>query len=93
VKPWAGSQNTSALPQEIVDPGYPVTSVAEGIVVLIARINIEGAVIGVEKFSGDAVLFNHAQTALKRWKFSPARISNKPVNSTAYVVISFVRPT
>ena len=93
VQPWAGSPNISALPQEIVDPGYPPTSVAEGILVLTLRINTEGNVIGVEKFSGEAVLFEQARLALKNWKFSSARIANKPVSSTAYVVISFVRPT
>ncbi len=93
VKPWARGLNTSALPQEIVDPGYPAASVAKGVVILAARINTDGVVIGVEKVSGDTAFFEQSQLALKSWKFSPARISNKAVNSTAYVVISFVRPT
>jgi hypothetical protein len=93
VKPWAGSPTTSALPQEIVDPGYPPTAVAEGLLVAVLRINSDGKVIGVEKFSGEAVFFEQSQTALKNWKFSPARIANQPVSSSAYVVISFVRPT
>jgi Gram-negative bacterial TonB protein C-terminal len=93
VKRWAGSPDTSALPQEIVDPGYPPAAVAEGTVVLLAKINADGIVIGVEKFSGDAALFDQSQIALKKWKFSPARIANKPVSSSAYVVISFIRPT
>jgi hypothetical protein len=93
VKPWAGSANTSALPQEVVDPGYPSAVAAEGTVVLAARIDSEGRVIGVEKFNGDAALFEQSQIAVKNWRFSPARIANRPVSSTAYVVISFVRPT
>ena len=93
VKPWAPGQNTSALPQQVVDPGYPMTSTAEGIVTLAVRIDTEGAVIGVERVSGDAALFEQSQIALKSWKFSPARVANNAVNSTAYVVISFVRPT
>jgi Gram-negative bacterial TonB protein C-terminal len=93
VRPWAGSPNTSALPQELVDPGYPPAASVEGTVVLVARINADGNVIGVEKFSGDAALFAQSQIALKKWKFSPARIADKPVSSSAYVVISFVKPT
>ena len=93
VKPWGRGLDTSALPQEIVDPGYPVTSVAEGVVILAAKINTEGTVTDVEKVSGDAALAEQSRLALKNWKFSPARISAKPVNSTAFVVISFVRPT
>jgi hypothetical protein len=93
IKPRTGTANTSALPQDIVDPGYPAASAAEGTVVLVVRIDAEGRVIGVEKFSGDAGLFEQSQIALKNWKFSAARIANRPVSSTAYVVISFVRPT
>jgi hypothetical protein len=93
VKPWAGSPNTSALPKEIVDPGYPPAAVAEGILIVVLRIGPEGNVIGIEKFSGEAVFFEQSQNALKNWRFSPARIANQPVTSSAYVVISFVRPT
>jgi len=92
-KPWTGSPNTSALPQEIVDPGYPPTAVADGILIVVLRIGPEGNVIGIEKFSGEAVFFEQSQNALKNWRFSPARIANQPVTSSAYVVISFVRPT
>jgi TonB-like protein len=93
VKPFAGGQNTSALPRQIVDPGYPPTSVAEGILVMNVKVDADGNVTGVEKFSGEGALFEHSQPALKKWKFSPARVANKPVSSRAYVVISFVRPT
>ena len=93
VRPYADSKTTSALPQEITDTGYPAGTDIEGVVIMAARINAEGGVIGVEKFSGQTALFNQAQAAVRAWKFSPARISGKPVSSTAYVVISFVRPT
>lgn len=93
VKPWRDPANTSALPQEVVDPGYRSAAAEEGTVVLVVRIDAEGRVIGVEKFSGDAALFEQSQIAVKNWKFSPARIANRPVSCTAYVVISFVRPT
>jgi len=93
VKPWAGATNTSALPQEIVDPGYPPMSVAEGTLIAILRISADGKVISVEKFSGEAIFFEQSENALKNWKFSPARISNKPTSPSVYVVISFVRPT
>jgi hypothetical protein len=43
-------------------------AVAEGVVILVARINTEGIVIGVEKISGDAALFEQSQLALKSWK-------------------------
>ena len=93
VRPLTGSPNTSALPQEIVDPGYPPRTVAEGVLIVMLRVDSDGKVIGVEKFSGEAVFFEQSQNALKDWKFSPARIANQPVSSSAYVVISFVRPT
>ena len=93
VKAGSRGPNSSAVPQEIVDPGYPMISTAQGAVILAVKISAAGAVTGVEAISGDSSLAEHSQQALKNWTFSPARISAKAVSSTAYVVISFVRPT
>jgi len=61
--------------------------------ILAVKISAAGAVTGVETISGDAALAGQSQQAVKNWRFSPARTSGKEVSSTAYVVISFVRPT
>jgi hypothetical protein len=93
IKPGSRGPDSSAIPQEIVDPGYPMTSTAQGAVIFAVRISAEGAVTGVKTISGDSSLAGQSQQAVKNWRFSPARTSGKEVSSTAYVVISFVRPT
>lgn len=93
IRPWVPGLDAAALPQQVVDPGYPVTSIAHGVVILTVKVDAQGNVTGVETISGDASLSEESQKAVKSWKFSPAQLAMKPVPSTAYVVISFVRPT
>ena len=93
VKSGARGPTASALPREIVDPGYPMRSIAQGSVVFAVKVHADGSVTDVQTISGDDSLAQHSQQTLKKWRFLPATISGKPVSSTAYVVISFVRPT
>jgi TonB family protein len=93
VKPWMPGEDSSALPQQVIDPGYPPNSVAQGSVILAAHVSSEGLVTSVETMSGDRSLSSQAERAVKAWRFSPAQISGKAVEATAFVVISFVEPT
>jgi TonB family protein len=93
VRPWAPGLDIPALPQEVVDPMYPAASTAQGVVILAAKVSAEGEVTGVETVSGDALLAEQSRAAVKAWRFSPARKSMRNVPSTAYIVVSFVRPT
>lgn len=93
VRPWMPGEDCAALPQNIVDPGYPAASLATGAVVLEVRLNAAGSVTGVKTVIGITPLTEQAVKAVKKWQFSPAMISGKPVSSTAFVVISFVLPT
>jgi TonB family protein len=92
IRPWSASGDTSALPQQIIDPGYPQTSIAAGAVILEAHVDAAGHVNDVETISGIASLTEPAAAALRNWHFSPAIVSGKAVPSTAVVVISFVLP-
>src|SRR5688572_16053784 len=93
ISPYDRTADRSALPTHVVDPGYPPTSVAVGAVILAVKVNAEGVVTAVEAVSGDPSLVEQSERALTSWRFAPARMSGMNVNSTAYVVISFVRPT
>ena len=93
VKPWMPGEDSSALPQQVIDPGYPPTSVAQGSVILEAHVSRDGIVTAVQTTSGDRSLSGQAERAVKTWRFSPAQISGKAVEATAFVVISFVQPT
>jgi TonB family protein len=93
VKPWNPLADAPALPREVVDPGYPVNSVAQGVVILAAHLDAEGQVTSIDTITGIGSLTEPAIQAVQQWKFTPARLSGKPAPATAYVVISFVRPT
>lgn len=93
VRPWTTAEDAPALPRKVLDPGYPVTSVAQGAVILRVGINTDGLVAKVETISGNAGLIQQSRGAVDHWEFSPARVSGKAVPSTVFVVISFVRPT
>jgi hypothetical protein len=92
VNAWRPGQESSALPHEVLDSEYPMTSTAEGAVVFAVRIDDIGGVNGIETLVGIDTLTEPARLAIKEWKFSPAIVSGEKVPSTAFVVISFVRP-
>jgi hypothetical protein len=93
VRPWTPGQDSPALPQYVIDPGYPATSLASGAVILEVRIDAAGAVAGLETIYGIEPLIAAAKKAVMNWRFSPATIGGKAVASTAFAVISFVTPT
>jgi Gram-negative bacterial TonB protein C-terminal len=93
VRPWNFEEDFPALPQEIIDPGYPPTSVATGAAILEVRVSASGFVTSTRPVEGVAPLIDQAQKAVKNWRFSPARNLDKAVASTVFVVISFVLPT
>jgi hypothetical protein len=90
--PWNLDQDFPALPQQVVDPGYPPATLATGAVILEAAVNASGIVTRVKTIQGVSPLVDVAQEAVKKWKFSPARTAGKPAEGTVFVVVSFVRP-
>lgn len=93
VSPWTPGKDAPALPQQVVDPGYPAATVVSGSVILEVQVDSVGAVTGVQTILGIEPLTEAAHKAVKNWKFSPATVGGRPVASTAYVVVSFVLPT
>jgi hypothetical protein len=93
VKPWNPLADAPALPKEVVDPGYPVNSLAQGAVILAAHVDTEGNVNSIDTITGVGSFTEPAIQAVQRWKFTPSRIAGRPAPAKAYVVISFVRPT
>jgi protein TonB len=93
IRPWDLDEGFPALPQDIIDPGYPPTSLATGAAILEVRVNASGAVTGIRPVGGITPLTDQAQEAVKNWRFSPAKISGKAAPSTVFVVVSFVLPT
>jgi TonB family protein len=92
VCPWNLEGDFPALAQQVIDPGYPPTSLATGAVILEVQVNASGMVTSTRIIDGLKPLTEKAQEAVKKWRFSPARISGKAAPSNAFVVISFVLP-
>jgi hypothetical protein len=92
VSPWSVQEDRPALPIEAIDPGYPMMSSSEGVVIFEVGVGVDGRVTYLETVDGIAGLTEHAGQAVKNWKFSPASIAGKPAPSSAIVVISFVSP-
>jgi TonB family protein len=90
IRPWMPGEDSPALPQKVIDPGYTPGAQSAGAVILEVSVSAQGAVTAIETVNGIDDLTEQAKAAVSRWKFSPAILSGKAVPSTAYVVISFV---
>ena len=90
----AGAQFTQARYRETPQPLYPDSARRdgkEGRVLLRVLVDEEGRTkaIEVSTSSGHAMLDQAAITALKKWRFMPARASGKPVETWVKVPIEF----
>jgi TonB family protein len=85
-------RNHAPVPTKIVDPGYPAICLGGGVVTMQVSIDRSGNVTSVKTLSGPPAFVEDAELAVKRWTFTPAQLDGRPVTSTSYVVISFVRP-
>jgi len=91
VKPQAPNI-TEAKPQSILKPVYPASaklSHIQGQVALVATVGPDGKVKRTRKVSGDPLLANAAEVAVKQWRYTPALMDGKPQMSEVNVVINF----
>ena len=77
------------LPTVVVDPGYPVNSVAEGVVILETHVGRSGRVERIDVVRPEPSLTEAAIQAVRQWLFVPVE---DPLGSTHIAVISFLRP-
>lgn len=93
-RPGSGAGMIPAAALANPEPGYPAVSRQrreEGRVVLLAELSAAGAVVSltVKQSSGHPRLDRAALEAVRRWRFAPARIGERPVASTLEVPIVF----
>jgi TonB family protein len=84
-----GCNPGAPMPTTIVDPEYPLDSVAEGTVVLQLTIDKAGRTVNADVINGVPSLTQAAIDAVSQWKFSPADQEGAGV---AVAVITFRRP-
>src|SRR5215831_1773098 len=79
-------------PTMIIDPGYPIDSIAEGCVILQLQIDSSGKVQKTDVIQNIPTLTSSATRAVAQWQFLPARQDGKAVPGTVVAVISFLKP-
>ena len=82
----------SFKPAEVVSAGdipYPVQSIADGVVVLDVSLDEKGAITKSSVMRDIPSLTSAATSSVQSWKFSPALIRGKPVQSLIRVAVVF----
>lgn len=78
-----------------VEPTYPMDARLRrlsGPVILDATIGEDGSVKTVSVVSGAALLANAAESAVREWRFSPAKLDGKPIQSEKRITMVFRLP-
>jgi TonB family protein len=79
-------------PPELIsasDIPYPIRSIADGVVVVDASIDVNGAVTGVTVVRDVPSLTSPATSTIRTWKFSPATKLGRPEPSTFRIAVAF----
>ena len=77
-----------------VMPHYPELALHAGVsgdVVLLAIIGTDGLLHNIKAISGSPMLREEAVAAAKQWRYAPATLSGKPVESDTRITINFHR--
>jgi len=91
-----GSRFVAARVLERVEPAYPETAGGKqtsGKVVVKATISKSGSVTGVQWVSGNELFRDSAFAAVKQWRYQPASLNGKPIESDLEIALQFHRPT
>jgi TonB family protein len=78
-----------------VQPNYPSTALhmrVEGAVQLMATIGKSGNITTVKVLSGEPILAQAAQDAVKQWKYKPYFLNGEPVEIQTQVTVNFKLP-
>jgi TonB family protein len=92
------SQNASPRfePAKVVSTAeavYPANAVNPGTVVLEVTVGTSGQIEDVKVIRAVAPFTQEALTAIRNWRFSPAKLDGQPIRSVIPVSFSFSRPT
>lgn len=79
-------------PLSVIQPLYPPNARDAGVVLVEARVNPQGAVIGAVVKISSPGFDSSALDAARQWRFRPARVGGSFVPSLAYIVFGFPMP-
>lgn len=60
-----------------------------GVVLLVGTVNLQGVVTNVRVVGGNPILVPAAQEAVKHWRYQPALLDGKPVESDVKIEMRF----
>lgn len=73
-----------------VGPTYPLSSSAEGTVILRVTVNRSGDVARIDRIHDIPPLTEEAERAVRRWEFQPAKLDGTPLQSSFTASFTFV---
>jgi len=85
-------QDPSSLPRTFRDPGYPQTATTSGVVIVEVTIDKLGIPSSMRTMQDVPALTGTVLSAIRSWVFMPAMDSDRPVDGTLIVAMSFMRP-
>ncbi len=86
------AEDRPPMPVRVVEPHYPVQSIADGLVVLAADIDRQGRLVRLDVLKPVASLTEAAMEAVRQWEFLPGISRKQPTDSALLVAIYFRRP-
>lgn len=75
-----------------VSPVYPQTARmahVTGSVEVSITVGVDGSVVRVQAVSGPQLLRAAAEEAVRRWRYEPAQVDGKPVQTDGRVTVAF----
>ena len=84
--------DSAPFPVVLSDPGYPTSSVGEGITILEMRLSESGNTDAVRVIRDTPGLAAHTEKAARTWKFQPAMRNGSAANGSVIVVAWYLRP-
>lgn len=81
-----------SLPITTIEPQYPNTSSKPGSVILYGSVDAEGHLGSIQVVRGAEPLNSAAIGAVRDWKFTPSKATERSADSTAVIVVTFRQP-
>lgn len=92
IRDVAWPSNETPFPVSTIMPPFPPRARAPGVVLVEARVDGLGLVVGVKVLRSAPPFDGAARNAARQWKFRPSRIGGKPVTSFVYILFGFPVP-
>jgi len=84
--------DSAASPVLLYDPGYPTSSVGEGITILEMRLSASGSADAIRVVRDTPGLAAYTERVARTWRFQPAMRNSSAANGSVIVVAWYLRP-